>query len=83
MDSLFNQVKNDLIHLISENRESGEFCIDLLMLSLIHILASRLSVKKEVTTVPSSPQRSLPPVALTVSEIFTRMKLSLIHISLF
>mgnify|MGYP003376844590 CR=1 FL=1 len=33
VDSLFNQVKNDLIHLISENRESGEFCIDLLMVA--------------------------------------------------
>ena len=30
VDSLFNQVKNDLIH---ENRESGEFCIDLLMVA--------------------------------------------------
>ena len=33
VDELFNRVKNELIHLITENRESGEFCIDLLMVA--------------------------------------------------
>ena len=33
VDELFNRVKNELIHLIAENRESGEFCIDLLMVA--------------------------------------------------
>ena len=33
VDGLFNKVKAELIQLISENRESGEFCIDLLMVA--------------------------------------------------
>ena len=33
VDELFNKVKMELIHLIAENRQSGEFCIDLLMVS--------------------------------------------------
>ena len=33
VDNLFSRVKNELIQLIAENRESGEFCIDLLMVA--------------------------------------------------
>ena len=33
VDNLFNKVKEELIQLIGENRESGEFCIDLLMVA--------------------------------------------------
>ena len=33
VDQLFNKVKDELIHLIAENRDSGEFCIDLLMVA--------------------------------------------------
>ena len=33
VDELFNKVKMELIHLIAENRQSGEFCIDLLMVA--------------------------------------------------
>ncbi len=33
VDGLFNKVKAELIQLIGENRESGEFCIDLLMVA--------------------------------------------------
>ena len=33
VDDLFNQIKGELIHLIGENRECGEFCIDLLMVA--------------------------------------------------
>ena len=33
VDDLFTRVKTELIHLISENRESGEFCLDLLMVA--------------------------------------------------
>ena len=33
VDELFNKVKDELIRLIAENRESGEFCIDLLMVA--------------------------------------------------
>ena len=30
---MFNRVKGELITLIGENRESGEFCVDLLMVA--------------------------------------------------
>ena len=33
VDELFNKVKKELIQLIGEHRESGEFCIDLLMVA--------------------------------------------------
>ena len=33
VDQLFNRVKSELIALIGENRESGEFCVDLLMVA--------------------------------------------------
>ena len=33
VDNLFTKVKNELIQLIAENRESGEFCLDLLMVA--------------------------------------------------
>lgn len=33
VDDLFNKVKKELIQLIGENRDSGEFCIDLLMVA--------------------------------------------------
>ena len=33
VDNLFNKVKEELIQIIGENRESGEFCIDLLMVA--------------------------------------------------
>lgn len=33
VDSLFNKVKEELIHLISEDKSNGEACIDLLMIS--------------------------------------------------
>ena len=33
VDQMFNRVKGELITLIGENRESGEFCVDLLMVA--------------------------------------------------
>ena len=33
VDQMFNRVKGELIALIGENRESGEFCVDLLMVA--------------------------------------------------
>ena len=33
VDELFNRVKGELIQLITEHGESGEFCIDLLMVA--------------------------------------------------
>ncbi len=33
VDGLFDKVKEDLIGLIGENRENGEFCVDLLMIA--------------------------------------------------
>lgn len=33
VDDLFTRVKSELIQLIGENRESGEFCLDLLMVA--------------------------------------------------
>ena len=33
VDGLFDKVKEELIRLILENRENGEFCIDLLMIA--------------------------------------------------
>ena len=33
VDQLFNRVKAELIQLIGENQDSGEFCIDLLMVA--------------------------------------------------
>ncbi len=33
MDDLFDKIKDELIMMISQNKENGEFCIDLLMVS--------------------------------------------------
>ena len=33
VDNLFDLVKDELVRLIAEDRENGEFCIDLLMIA--------------------------------------------------